>query len=226
MRFLIRALLVLVLLAVLAAGGAYFVAGRMAAPAITIDKPAKFVGLTTPLEVTVSAPGAKLSQLQVVLEQNGKQMPIYSMNNAGKAQVSQEGDRVKITGDIGKQTLPDLQSGAARIVVTAARPVMRNIRTLTASASHDVQVRLEKPRVSVLSTYHYVNLGGTEMIVYKVTPADVESGVQVGDVEYPGFPASGATVEGVKITDPSIRVAFFALLYDQDINVPMRVFAR
>ena len=34
----------------------------------------------------------------------------------------------------------------------------------------------------------------------------------VGDVEYPGFPAAGATVEGVEINDPAVRVAFFALL--------------
>jgi len=226
MRFLIRALFVLILLAVLAAGGAYLVAGRMPGPAIAIDKPAKFVGLTTPFEVTVTAPGAVVSQLQIVLEQNGKQMPIYAMNAPGKAQVAQDGDRVKVTGEIGKQTLPDLQSGSAKIVVTAARKVVRNIRTVTSTASHDVQVRLEKPRVSVLSTFHYVNLGGTEMVVYRATPADVQSGVMIGDVEYPGFPASGATVEGVKINDPSVHVAFFALLYDQDINSPMRVFAR
>ena len=42
----------------------------------------------------------------------------------------------------------------------------------------------------------------------------------------PGYPAAGATVDGVKITDPAVRVAFFALLYDQDLNTPMRVFAR
>jgi murein DD-endopeptidase MepM/ murein hydrolase activator NlpD len=64
------------------------------------------------------------------------------------------------------------------------------------------------------------------MVVYRVSPADVQSGVLVGDVEYPGFPASGATVEGVRISDPAIRVAFFALLHDQDRNLPIRVFAR
>ena len=44
-----------------------------------------------------------------------------------------------------------------------------------------MQVRLERPQVAVLSTKHYVNLGGSEMVVYRATPADVESGVQVGD---------------------------------------------
>ena len=52
-------------------------------------------------------------------------------------------------------------------------------------------MRLEPPRIAVLSTNHYVNHGGSEMVVYKATPPDVASGVRVGDVEYPGFPAVG-----------------------------------
>jgi murein DD-endopeptidase MepM/ murein hydrolase activator NlpD len=64
------------------------------------------------------------------------------------------------------------------------------------------------------------------MVVYRVAPDDVQSGVVVGDLEYPGYPASGVTVDGIRIADPAVRVAFFALLFDQDLNTPMRVFAR
>jgi murein DD-endopeptidase MepM/ murein hydrolase activator NlpD len=89
-----------------------------------------------------------------------------------------------------------------------------------------VQVRLERPRIAALSTFHYINLGGSEMIVYRVSPPDVQSGVKVGEYEYPGFPASGATAEGVRIAGPDVRVAFFSLLWDQDVNTPMSLFAR
>jgi murein DD-endopeptidase MepM/ murein hydrolase activator NlpD len=89
-----------------------------------------------------------------------------------------------------------------------------------------VQVRLERPQISVLSTKHYINLGGSEMVVYRVTPADVESGVQVGDVKYPGYPASGAKIEGVHIADPAVKVAFIALRFDQDLNTPMFAYAK
>jgi murein DD-endopeptidase MepM/ murein hydrolase activator NlpD len=66
------------------------------------------------------------------------------------------------------------------------------------------------------------------MIVYSATPADVVSGVRVGDIEYPGFPLAGAKVDGLKIDgDPaSLRAAFFALRYDQDVKTPMKLFAR
>jgi len=60
------------------------------------------------------------------------------------------------------------------------------------------------------------------MVLYRASPPDVRSGVRVGDVEYPGFPASGA---GVAAADPALKVAFFALLYDQGLNTPIAVFA-
>jgi murein DD-endopeptidase MepM/ murein hydrolase activator NlpD len=84
-----------------------------------------------------------------------------------------------------------------------------------------VQVRLEPPRVAVLSSHHYVNHGGTEFVVYRVTPQDVQSGVRVGDRTYPGFPGTA-----VGLSDPAVRVAFFALLHDQELNEPIAVFAR
>jgi murein DD-endopeptidase MepM/ murein hydrolase activator NlpD len=221
-----RYLFGLILILALAAGGAWLVAGRMTSPAIEISKPDKFVGTATPFDVSVSSPNNELSALRIVFEQDGNQTPLYAMDQPGEVKTKQDGERILLSGEIGKKTVPQLKAGAARIVVTAARPVLYGVRTLQSTATRDVQVRLERPRVSVISTHHYVNLGGSEMVVYRVTPDDVESGVVVGDVEYPGYPASGITVEGVRIADPAVRVAFFALLYDQDVNTPMRVFAR
>ena len=223
MKYLVGLLLILLV----AAGGAYVVAGRQPGPSIEIGRPEKFVGASTPLEVKVGAPGAQLSSLTIVLEQNGKQFPLYSQDDARGAEVKQAGaDQVLVTRDVGRQGVPELQSGQARIVVTAARPVLYGTRQVESTATRDVQVRLERPRVSVVSTHHYVNLGGSEMVVYRATPSDVQSGVLVGDLEYPGYPAAAAGVEGVNITDPAVRIAFFALRYDQDLNTPIRLFAR
>jgi murein DD-endopeptidase MepM/ murein hydrolase activator NlpD len=223
MRFLFGLLLV----AALAAGGAYVYAGRLPGPAVTIQKPDKVIGVSTPLEVAVEAPGAALETLEIALAQNGKQVPLFSLADHKGAQVRQDGaDRVLVTRPVGKEAVPELASGDARITVSATRKVLYGLRTVSSSETRDVRVRLERPRVSVLSTHHYVNHGGSEVVVYRVTPEDVASGVVVGDVEYPGYPASGVTVDGVQIADPAVRVAFFALLHDQDLAVPMRIFAR
>ncbi|MCA1559696.1 MAG: M23 family metallopeptidase [Acidobacteria bacterium] len=220
-----RYLLGLIFVLTLAAGGVFLVAGRMSGPSIEIAKPEKFVGVSTPLEIAVAAP--LLAGLRVVLQQNGKETPLFSLSDPKGANVRQDGaDRLRVSQEIGRKTVPDLQSGPARLVVTASRKVVYGIRTVESTATRDVQVRLERPRVSVISTFHFINHGGSEMVVYRVSPADVQSGVLVGDVEYPGYPASGATVEGVRISDPAVRVAFFALLHDQDRNTPIRAFAR
>jgi murein DD-endopeptidase MepM/ murein hydrolase activator NlpD len=223
-----RFLLALVLALLIAAGAAYVVAGRAGGPSSQISKPEKYVGTNTPVEVNVSAPAAQLAAVKVVFEQDGKQTTVYegTGQQAGEG-VKVEGDTVHITRTVGKQTVPDLKSGAGRIVVTASRKVMRGIRTLSSTAARDVQVRLERPQVSIVSSKHYINLGGSEMVVYRATPADVTSGVVVGNLEYPGYPATGAsTIEGVKLEDPALRIAFFALRWDQDVNSPMRLFAR
>ncbi len=222
-----RILLAFVAALVLAAGGAFLYAGRMSGPSIEIAKPEKFVGQSTPLEIVVTAPRGELSALRIAVEQNGKAMEVATLQNLpGDAIKQEEADRLRITRDVGKKTVADLQAGDARIVVSASRPVLYGLREAKTTAVRDVKVRLERPRVAVISTHHYVNLGGSEMVVYRATPEDVQSGVQVGDLEYPGFPASGATVEGVSINDPAVRIAFFALRYDQDLNTPIRVFAR
>jgi murein DD-endopeptidase MepM/ murein hydrolase activator NlpD len=66
------------------------------------------------------------------------------------------------------------------------------------------------------------------MVVYRVTPPDTTSGVQVGDRYYPGFPAAGAAPvrpAGAPAIDPALRVAFFGLLHDQDVTTPIRIVA-
>src|SRR5262249_5191163 len=149
-------------------------------------------------------------------------------NTSGDTVANVDANRLRITRDIGKKSLADLQQGTARIVVTATRPSFLNLRQLTSSASKDFKVQLEPPRLSILSTKHYVNLGGSEMVVYKTTPADVASGVRAGNVEYRGFPASGAGVTGPEgaSLDPSIKVAFFALLHDQPLDTRIEAFPR
>src|SRR3972149_8140872 len=85
-----RYLLAVSVLLLLVAAGAYVVAGRQGGPSIDIGKPEKFVGMSTPLELTIGAPGGQLSSLQVVLEQNGRQLPLYTLGQSGAA-MKQEG---------------------------------------------------------------------------------------------------------------------------------------
>ncbi|HVL68845.1 MAG TPA: M23 family metallopeptidase [Vicinamibacterales bacterium] len=220
-----RILLALVLLLALAAGGAFLLAGRLPGPPIEITSPEKFVGVSTPLEVLVHAQASRLNGLTITVEQNGKQYPVYTLGAEG-GEIREEDDGTRVRRTIGRESIPELVSGPARILVTASRPVLYGMRTADNTVVKDVQVRLERPRVAVLSTHHYINHGGAEFVVYRATPEDVTSGVLVGDIEYPGYPASGINVPGITINDPAVRVAFYALRHDQDLRTPIRLFAR
>src|SRR6185503_2324176 len=131
--------------------------------------------------------------------------------------------RFRFTDSIGRRQQPQLVEGPAVIQVTAGQPTFFGLQQTTTTLTRPLVVRLTLPSVAVLSTHHYINHGGSELVVYRATPAGVPSGVRVGDREFRGFPASGA---GITSADSSLQVAFFALSYDQDVNTPISVFAR
>ena len=190
MRAFLKFLVFLLVLAVLVGGIAWFWAGRSAGPTIAISQPGQFVGQNSSLEMMVEAPEGKFSAIDVTVEQAGKTFPVFTLDQPQGNIRQESAERLYVMRPVGKTALPDLQSGPARIVVRASRPVLFGLRNVSSTTTHDVTVRLEPPQVAVLSTFHYVNHGGSEFVVYRATPADVESGVRVGNIEYPGFPAS------------------------------------
>jgi murein DD-endopeptidase MepM/ murein hydrolase activator NlpD len=220
-----RILLTILILLLLAAGLAYLLAGRGAPPGIAIDRPERLIGLNGTLEVTVTAPESQLQSLQIALHQGETVTPLFSLDAPGDAAVTQvDADRMRVTRPIGKAAVSTLQAGSARIVVNASRQSFLNLRTLESSASKDVEVRLEPPRLAVTSTYHYINHGGSEFVVFRLSPADAVAVVRVGDVDYPTFAAADAGI--ASSPDTGLRVGFFALLHHQDLNTPIALLAR
>jgi murein DD-endopeptidase MepM/ murein hydrolase activator NlpD len=220
----LRALVILILTAAIVAGGAYFVAGRGAPPEIVIDQPARVVGQNGMLEVVAGAPGARLTTLDVSIEQDGKATPLFTLDGPEAGSLVQvDEDHVRLTRPLGKKSVPQLHSGPARLVVSASRSSFLDLRTLSSSASKDFEIDLEPPSVAVASTHHYINHGGTEMVVYRTTPSDSTSGVRVGDLEYRGYPAAAA---GVPFADADLHFAFFSLQHDQDLKTTIALFAR
>lgn len=222
------------------AGVVWLWAGRADGPVIEISAPAA-IGQNGEVTVALDTPDGKLKHLEVRLEQDGRSTELFEASPrfgfvdvaeidsaqpedaAGGTLVRVGPDRVQLSAQIGKRAIPELEAGTARIVVSAVRPVLFELREAASTATSEIEVRLSPPRLAALSRYHYVNHGGSEMVVYRVTPPEAASGVRVGELEYPGFPASGAGIPG---DDPGLRVAFFALLPDQDADTPIRLYGR
>ena len=221
----IRLLVALCLLAAIALGaGLYLGAGRASGPAIEILQPARLIGRTARFEASIDVPDGQITDITAVIEQSGVTIPLFSLSEPDDAEITQETEtRIRVSRRVTRETHPDLAPGPATIVVHARRSVLFGLRERDSTTRLDVEARFDPPRLVVLSSFHYVNHGGAELIVYRVTPSDSESGVRVGDRFFRGYPASAA---GVADADQSMRVALFALLYDQEIDTPMRLFAR
>jgi murein DD-endopeptidase MepM/ murein hydrolase activator NlpD len=225
MRFLIRALLFLIVIGGLLVGVAYFAAGRlMAGPTIELRSPEKHVGQNSPMEFFVEAPRSEFSRVEATLEQEGQTTTVFSLDpaKAGNAEVKQDsGDRLWVIRRIGRQSVPSLKQGPAKLTITAARAVLYGLRDVSTTITRDLEVRLDPPRVGVVSLHHFVNHGGAEFVVFRATPPDADAGVKVGDHTYRSYPGSS-----VGMSDPALRIAFFVLNYDQDRNTPISLYAR
>ena len=216
--------MLLLVVGALVLGGAYLYAGTLPGPSIEVRQPEKYVGQSTQLEFTVDTPQGQFTNVEATLEQEGQATGIFSTDPSQQpaGEVKQESsERMYVIRQIGRQAVPTLKNGPARVTITATRPVFYGIRTARTTVTRDLEVRLDPPRVGVVSLHHFVNHGGPEFVVFRATPPDVAAGVRVGEIEYPAFPGSS-----VGISDPAVRVAFFVLGYDQERDTSIAVFAR
>ena len=188
----------LLVLAALGAGAVYYYAGTMDGPAITINQPT-VVGQSGTLDVTLDAPGAEFMTVSVEVEQKGKTFAVLDIGATG--------DHAEITRPIGKKTLPELESGPATLKVSASRPVLFGIRQVSSESSREIQVRLTPPRVGVVSTHHYVNQGGAEMIVYRVAPRRRRVGRAGRRCHLPRVPGKGCRAERSRAQGGVLRAA-------------------
>src|SRR5687768_12881757 len=100
-------LLLVVLLAI--AAGAWFWAGRAEGPRIDVRGPERFIGQATPLDVLVESPGGEFSRIEVTLEQGGRSHPVFTLEQPSQATIKQEtAERIYIMRPVGKRDLPEL----------------------------------------------------------------------------------------------------------------------
>ena len=221
----VRLIVALVVLAAAALGaGLYVGAGRGPGPVIEIHEPARYIGSQVQFEATIDPGDAELTAITAVIEQNGVTVPIFSLSSPDDSRIAQETDtRIRISRTLTRDAYRELVQGPASISVEATHARLFGLRETSAAARRDVEARFTPPRLSIASTFHYVNHGGAELVVYRVNPPDAESGVRVGDHFYRGYPAPAA---GVDTPDDTLRVALFALLHDQELDAPIRLHAR
>ena len=207
--------LVLVVLALVAAS-AIFVGFRMLfapRPQIALGAPFDLVGRNRALVLDVKDRSGLKSLRATVTQGESEQLIVDETYDPPRPEA-------QIKWSPAQDPKIRLKDGPGKLTVTA-----RNVswggffKGRTATFTKSFTARLVPPRIEVLTRQHYVNQGGCDMIVYRVTPAEADSGVVVGSAFFKGFPLPGAA-------DPAVRFSIFALPYDVDPATPMRVRAR
>jgi hypothetical protein len=151
----------------------------------------------------VQAPGGTFSRLDVAVEQDGKTHPVFALNSDSAASGSRRdaADRLLVMRPIGKRAIPDLNSGSARIVVHAARPVLYGLRTVESTATAMCKCGSSRRGRCALHV-RPINHGGSGS-PYSGNARGRTIGVRVGDRKPPAF-RRRAGIAG----DPALRVAF------------------
>ena len=182
---------------------------------LKIDPPVAVIGAATPVQVRVENPHG-IRRLTASIEQDGKRHTITDVQEPAHRWMfwrSHEGPQIRHFL-AGKQQASALHDGKARLIVEVQS---NDLRGSTDSAEADVQVISQPPRVSADGAQHYINQGGSELVVFSASGYVTDSGVRVSKYEFRSFPHPGQQGQ---------RFSLFAYPWDLPADVAPAVFAR
>ena len=178
-------------------------------PQIMFNRDFKALGRTPAVDVTIQDPGTGLKHVSIHLKQ--KDQDVVLADDALVKEKTKKYDVGKLIADKYKA-----EDGPATLSITASDNSLRNFfagnRT---DVTKDFTFNVKPPQLEVLEGQHYINQGGSECVVYRVSGNVETSGVQVGSHFFPGYKFGN-----------DLHFALFALEYDWPADTPMKVVAR
>jgi murein DD-endopeptidase MepM/ murein hydrolase activator NlpD len=209
-------LLIAALVAVLLIGAVVTLAALSATPVIVVDPLVKAIGASTPVHVEVTDPYG-LRRLTALVEQNGARYTVFDQHHpAHRFWFMRLREAPKTTAfQAGKQQAPALRPGKAVLVIEAGS---NDFLGRTVTASFDVNVVLEPPRLVVDEAQHYINQGGAELVTFTVSGDWSEAGVKAGSYTFHSFPLPGRP--------PNERFSLFGFPWDLPVDTVPHVYAR
>ena len=177
-RFKLTVLAILVILIALAGTWVFLVKFEREKPVVQILPDKKYLGQK--LTVIVEDGKSGVAEISVEVVQQGKPIPLISEKFPGGTR------RVEKTFAL--RPLPQgLRDGEAAVKISArdhswnwGNPV---------SVERNVVIDTTPPRLTVFGAQHYGNPGGAGLVAYQTSKEVPLSGVQVGSVFFPGYPA-------------------------------------
>lgn len=206
----------LAFVAALVIGALAVLAALSATPAVTVTPPVKAIGASTPVKVELTDPYG-VRRLTAVVEQNGARYTVFDQRRPARRlsfMRLHEAPRV-VSFPAGKRQAPALKNGKAKLIIAAQS---NDFLGRTTTASYDVDVVLEPPRLMVDEAQHYINQGGSELVTFTVSGDWTDAGVRVGAYTFRSFPMPGRPA--------TERFSLFAFPWDLPADTVPRVYAR
>jgi murein DD-endopeptidase MepM/ murein hydrolase activator NlpD len=193
------------------------------APTLELTRQLKGIGTITAVDFAVRDSRHPLKHLRVEVRQGERRFVVMDSTFPTPAWWKfwrhGTGAPATFTARVGRNDIRELQEGRATLYIAATNDSWsRFFRGGCAEILVELPVRFAPPRVEVLSFPHYINQGGSELVVFKVSPGTTESGVQVGNYFFRSWP--------VKESLPDTRLCLFAFPYNLDAKTLLRLVAR
>jgi murein DD-endopeptidase MepM/ murein hydrolase activator NlpD len=182
--------------------------------ALTFPHPPTVISQDTPVAVRLVNPHG-LRHVVARVEQNGTSTTVLETQNPTTRLMfwRKHEKPAQIVFSAGKKKVPGLQDGKARLIVEAES---NDLGGATDTISADVTVNLHPLAVTADGFQHYINQGGSEMVLLTPSGYWTEAGVRAGPNTFDSFPAPGGSAQ---------RLALFAFPWDLPVDTAPVVFA-
>jgi len=185
-------------------------------PAVLLELPSQYIGLSTEYKGSVSDPGSGVRKLWIGLLKDGKEVVLKEEEFSSQSFISGGSvNDIPIQMKIEPRKL-GIGDGKAIIRIAAWDYSWRNWwhgnRTYL---EHEVIIDTKPPEIDVLTKNHNISQGGAGLVIYRVSETDAKTGVVVGGNFFPGH--SGYFKDG------AVFMAFIALDHLQGTDTEIHV---
>jgi len=193
---------------IIAGGGALWAANtwlEWEKPEIAVDTPVEAIGQQKTIEIRIRDGKCGIRSISASITQDGRKIPLYSED------VPQRGIRDKAASLTVNSRELKLHDGEAVLEIAASDHSLLNN---TYVWSRTVGIDTVPPVISLLSTAHNINPGGTCLAVYRLSKEPAQTGVIVESDFFTGYPV---TIDG-----KACYLAYFAV--PEEVRATTRIY--
>jgi hypothetical protein len=207
-----------ILAAVAAAAYVAWVKFDSSRPTATLRQPLRYIGRSGEIALDVADRGTGLASVEVAIEAGGTRYQLVSETYPATSWRGSGIHEKSFTLPVAPRDAK-IPEGPATLQVVARDGSWRNhFGTPPPTLVQSIEIDYTPPTIEVLTTQHYMRLGGSDVVVYKTSKDAVRSGVQVDPYFFPG-------VKGLVASDPEISAALFAVPQDLTTGARPKVLA-